>query len=80
LIAAMSKAGIPCGEVLGLHEALTSQRTQEGGLVTEHPHPVAGSTQVLAPPYRIDGERLPVRLPPPQLGADRDTVLRDWLG
>ncbi|MGC3986747.1 MAG: CoA transferase [Pseudorhodoferax sp.] len=80
LIAAMSKAGIPCGEVLGLHEALTSQRTVEGGLVTEQPHPVAGTTQVLAPPYRLDGERLPVRRPPPQLGADRDTVLRDWLG
>ena len=61
-------------------EALTSQRTREGGLVTEQPHPVAGTTQVLAPPYRIDGERLPVRRPPPQLGADRDSVLRDWLG
>lgn len=80
LIAAMSKAGIPCGEVLGLHEALTSPRTAEGGLVTEQPHPVAGSTHVLAPPYRMDGERLPVRRPPPVLGADRDAVLREWLG
>ncbi|KQP43992.1 CaiB/BaiF CoA-transferase family protein [Pseudorhodoferax sp. Leaf274] len=80
LIAAMSKAGIPCGEVLGLHEALTSQRTAEGGLVTQQPHPVAGTTHVLAPPYRLDGERLPVRRPPPQLGADRDAVLREWLG
>lgn len=80
LIAAMSKAGIPCGEVLGLLEALTSQRTADGGLVTQQPHPVAGSTHVLAPPYRLDGERLPVRRPPPQLGADRDAVLAEWLG
>ena len=80
LIAAMSKAGIPCGEVLGLHEALTSQRATEDGLVTQQPHPVAGSTHVLAPPYRMDGQRLPVRMAPPVLGADRDAVMQEWLG
>lgn len=80
LIAAMTRAGIPCGEVLGLHEAMTSQRATEDGLVTQQPHPVAGSTHVLAPPYRMDGQRLPIRMAPPQLGADRDTVLQDWLG
>ena len=80
LIAAMSKAGIPCGEVLGLHEALTSPRATEDGLVTVQPHPVAGSTHVLAPPYRMDGQRLPVRRPPPQLGADRAVVMKEWLG
>ena len=80
LLAALSAAGIPCGEVLGLHEALTSPRAVEGGLVTVQPHPVAGSTHVLAPPYRIDGERLPVRRPPPQLGADTEAVLQELLG
>lgn len=80
LIEAMGRAGIPCGEVLGLLEALTSPRSKEGGLVTEQPHPVAGRTHVLAPPYRLDGERLPVRRPPPVLGADREAVLKEWLG
>lgn len=80
LVAAMSKAGIPCGEVLGLHEALTSRRATEDGLVTQQPHPDAGSTHVLAPPYRMDGQRLPIRMAPPQLGADRDAVLKEWLG
>jgi hypothetical protein len=23
---------------------------------------------------------MPIRLPPPQLGADRDAVLKEWLG
>lgn len=80
LLASLSGAGIPCGEVLGLHQALTSPRAVEGGLVTVQPHPVAGSTHVLAPPYRIDGERLPVRRPPPQLGADTEAVLQELLG
>lgn len=80
LLAKLSAAGIPCGEVLGLHEALTSRRAVEGGLVTEQPHPVAGRTHVLAPPYRIDGERLPIRRAPPLLGADTAAVLDEWLG
>ncbi|MEF7616763.1 CoA transferase [Aquincola sp. MAHUQ-54] len=80
LLEALKRAGIPCGEVLGLHEALTSPRANEAGLVTQQPHPVAGRTHVLAPPYRIDGERLPVRLAPPQLGADTDAVLQELLG
>ena len=80
LLAALRQVGIPCGEVLGVYEALTSQRAVQGGLVTKQPHPDAGTCDVLAPPYRIDGRRLPIRRPPPQLGADRDSVLDDWLG
>jgi crotonobetainyl-CoA:carnitine CoA-transferase CaiB-like acyl-CoA transferase len=80
LLDRLSRAGIPCGEVLGLLEALNSRRAIEGGLVTEQPHPVAGSTHVLAPPYKFDGQRLPVRNPPPQLGKDTDAVLGRMLG
>ncbi|AMO24506.1 CaiB/BaiF CoA-transferase family protein [Ramlibacter solisilvae] len=80
LLKELAAADIPCGEVLGLHEALTSQRATDAGLVTRQPHPQAGSTHVLAPPYRLDGERLPVRRAPPQLGADTQTVLESLLG
>ncbi|WP_063532932.1 CaiB/BaiF CoA-transferase family protein [Burkholderia sp. MSMB1589WGS] len=80
LLAALADAGIPCGEVLGLREALTSERAQSAGLVTRQPHPAAGEVDVLAPPYRFDGERLPVRGAPPVLGADTERVLGDWLG
>jgi crotonobetainyl-CoA:carnitine CoA-transferase CaiB-like acyl-CoA transferase len=80
LLARLTGAGIPCGEVKGLHEALTSPRTQAAQLVTEQPHPVAGAEHVLAPPYRIDGERLPVRRAPPVLGEGTDEVLRSILG
>jgi crotonobetainyl-CoA:carnitine CoA-transferase CaiB-like acyl-CoA transferase len=80
LLERMSAVGIPCGEVLGLHEALTSPRAQSAGLVTQQPHPVAGSMHVMAPPYRMDGERLPVRLPPPVLGEGTREVLTGLLG
>jgi len=80
LLAKLHQTGIPCGEVLGLHEALTSPRATSAGLVSTHPHAEAGSVQVLAPPYRFDGERLPVRKAPPSLGEGTGEVLQSLLG
>lgn len=80
LLERLAAAGIPCGEVLGLYEAMTSERAVRGGMVTQQPHPVAGQTHVLAPPYRLDGERLPIRHAPPVLGAATDDVLSELLG
>ncbi len=80
LLDRMSSAGIPCGEVAGLHEALTSRRAFDSGLVATMPHPEVGSVKVLASPYRFDGERLPVRSAPPPLGEGTKDVLQDLLG
>ena len=79
LLQRMTAAGIPCGKVAGLHEALTSERTRRGGLLQELPHPVAGSTHVFAPPYRLDGQRLPLRNAPPTLGEGTREVLQRLL-
>ncbi len=80
LLQSMSAAGIPCGEVLGLYEALSSPRATAGGLVTTQIHPEAGAISVLAPPYRFDGVRLPVRNAPPVLGEATRHVLHTLLG
>lgn len=79
LLQRLAAAGIPCGRVAGLHEALTSERTRQGGLLQEMPHPVAGSTHVFAPPYRLDGERLPIRNAPPTLGEGTRELLQKLL-
>ena len=79
LLERLSAAGIPCGKVAGLHEALTSERTRRGGLLQQMPHPVAGTTHVFAPPYRLDGQRLPIRNAPPTLGAATRDVLQQLL-
>jgi len=80
LLESLGGAGIPCGEVAGLHEALTSTRAAEAGLVSTQAHPVAGDVKVMAPPYRFDGERLPVRKAPPTLGEGTQEVLQSLLG
>lgn len=75
LLAGLKAADIPAGEVLGLYEALTSQRAQESGMVvhaTAAGQDAGEGRSVLAPPYRIDGRRMPVRAMPPALGAAPD--------
>jgi len=79
LLARLRAAQIPCGEVLGMHEALTSERTRQAGLLHPFVDDEAGEQSVLAPPYVMDDARLPVRRPPPHLGEHTDEVLRDLL-
>ena len=79
LLERLTAAGIPCGRVAGLHEALTSERTRRGGLLQDMPHPVVGTTPVFAPPYRLDGQRLPIRHAPPTLGEGTREVLHRLL-
>ncbi|MGO9995946.1 MAG: CaiB/BaiF CoA transferase family protein [Steroidobacteraceae bacterium] len=78
LLEALARHAIPCGEVLGLLEALQSKRAND--IVTVQEHPIVGSVHVFAPPYRFDGERCSVRLRPPRLGEHTHEVLSTLLG
>lgn len=69
LLASLRAAGIPAGEVLGLHEALISDRAQRAGMVVRSEEGAGAPRYILAPPYRFDGARLPVRALPPELEA-----------
>ncbi len=80
LLALLRAAGIPCGEVLGLHEALTSERATAAGVVAGHQEQADGPSRVLAPPYRLDGTRAPVRRMPPGLGTAGAEILSERLG
>ncbi len=75
----LKAAGIPCGEVFGLVDALTSPRAEQAGVVKTYTTPEGGSAHVLAPPYRLDDERAPLRNPPPALGEGTNEVLRELL-
>lgn len=76
LIAKLREAGIPCGEVTGLREALLGERAQEAGLIVGG----AEGGHVIAPAYRLDGKRIPVRRMPPSLGDGTAEILEERLG
>ena len=48
------------------------------GMQQTHAHASAGSIPLLASPLWVDGERLPIRRPPPALG--QHNAQADWLG
>lgn len=77
LVASLEKAGIPGGKALGILEALDSERTRRGDLRTTGMTPDGSVFAVLMPPYRLDGQRPPVRTAPPALGEQTDAVLAE---
>ena len=79
LLQRLAAHGIPCGEVLGILEAIRSERVANAELLHTVQHPKAGDMYVFAPPLRVDGQRLPVRHIPPTLGGDSEQVLSELL-
>ena len=61
-------AGVPCGPVNALSDVFEDEHVLGSGVVREVEHPAAGLLKMLASPVLVDGERLPIRRPPPTLG------------
>jgi crotonobetainyl-CoA:carnitine CoA-transferase CaiB-like acyl-CoA transferase len=70
LVAAMLAADVPGGPVHGVGEAAAAMRRFEPDWFTS-----IGGVSVPASPILVDGERLPLRLPPPRLGEHTDEIL-----
>ena len=67
-------AGVPCGPVNTLAEALADEHLSSTDMLQEIEHPLAGVLRMVASPMLFDGERPPVRLPPPTLGQHTEEV------
>jgi crotonobetainyl-CoA:carnitine CoA-transferase CaiB-like acyl-CoA transferase len=74
-VALLQRAGVPCGPVWSVGEALESEFAQSRSIVVTAPD---SDTRLIAPPLEVNGERPPVRLEPPDLDADR-AWLEKWL-
>ncbi|MBA3792843.1 MAG: CoA transferase [Rubrobacter sp.] len=61
-------AGVPCGPVNALADVFQDEHVLGSGMLQKVEHPAAGMLRMLASPVLVDGERLPVRRPPPTLG------------
>ena len=70
-------AGIPCGRVRTVSEALDSDQVAARGLLVEVDHPRAGRGHFVGSPIHLDGATRSARRPPPAVGEHTDEVLRE---
>ncbi len=64
-IARIKAAGVPCGPINTLADVFTDPHLLSSGMLQTIAHAAAGPLQMLASPVLVDGERLPIRRPPP---------------
>lgn len=76
----LRSAGVPCGPVRSIEEALNSPEVVEAGLVQTLEHPTAGELRTLRSPIGLRGGPDRKDTPPPLLGEHTDEVLQRVLG
>jgi succinate--hydroxymethylglutarate CoA-transferase len=73
-------AGVPCGPINSVAEALTDPHTLARDMVRTVKHPKAGDLRMLGIPFRFNGTPATIRRPPPLLGQHTEEVLGADLG
>ena len=76
----LREAGVPCGAVRSVEEALTDPQILARAMVESVDHPSIGALQVLGVPVKLSETPGSVRLPPPRLGEHTASVLGADLG
>ena len=71
------EAGVPIGPVNTLADVFSDEHVLSSGILQTVEHPAAGVLEMLAPPVLVEGERPPIRRPPPTLGQHTEE-LEDW--
>jgi succinate--hydroxymethylglutarate CoA-transferase len=79
-IARLRAAGVPCGPINTVAEALTDPHTLARDMVRTVSHPKAGELKMVGIPFRMNGTPPSIRRAPPLLGEHTDEVLAGELG
>lgn len=78
-LADMTAAGVPCGPVQTVRQALDDPHTQARGLVVETEHPRFGTVRQVRSPVRVGDDEVAYRRAP-GLGEDAEYILGELLG
>ncbi len=76
----LREAGVPCGAVRSVSEALADPQILARAMVESVDHPTIGPLQVLGVPVKLSKTPGAVRTPPPRLGEHTAAVLERDLG
>ncbi|HEV7391517.1 MAG TPA: CoA transferase [Burkholderiales bacterium] len=78
-LAKLTQAGIPCGRINSVAQALNDEHAVAREMVLSVQHPTAGEVKMLGIPFRFSDTPASVRRAPPTLGQHTEQVLRDML-
>jgi crotonobetainyl-CoA:carnitine CoA-transferase CaiB-like acyl-CoA transferase len=73
-VARIREAGVPAGPVNALADVFSDEHVSSSGILQTIEHPTAGVLKMLASPVLVDGERPPLRRPPPTLGQHTEEL------
>ena len=73
----LNAAGIPCGPIYGVDQALDHPQVRHRAMVVEREHPTAGAIRLLGLPVKLAETPGAVRRVPPMLGEHTAEVLRE---
>ena len=79
-IALLGAAGVPCGEVRSVAEALADPQLAARGMVAAVAHPAAGTVRLVDNPIMLPAAPRAAVTPPPTLGQHTDAILVTELG
>ena len=76
-IAALNKAGVPCGPINTIDQTFAEPQVQHLGIARPVRHPKLGDIKVVGQPINMSAAPQPAELrPTPELGEHTDDVLR----
>jgi crotonobetainyl-CoA:carnitine CoA-transferase CaiB-like acyl-CoA transferase len=76
----LKAAGVPCGRINSVAEALADPQTRARQMIETVEHPTIGDLKLVGMPYKFSGTPASVRRPPPTLGEHTEEILRSELG
>jgi len=76
----LKAAGVPCGRINSVTEALAEPQTAARSMIETVDHPAIGALKLLGMPYKFSGTPATVRRPPPLLGEHTEEILTRELG
>jgi crotonobetainyl-CoA:carnitine CoA-transferase CaiB-like acyl-CoA transferase len=79
-LAKLKAAGIPCGKINSVAEALDDAQTAARRMIETIEHPAAGALKMLGIPFKFSATACSVRRPPPTLGQHSEEILSGELG
>jgi crotonobetainyl-CoA:carnitine CoA-transferase CaiB-like acyl-CoA transferase len=76
----LKAAGVPCGRINSVAEALDDPHTAARHMIETVEHPAIGALRMLGIPFKFSDTACSVRRPPPTLGQHSDEILTAELG